>query len=54
MLAALDEPELLMQALRKLANARPGKMWAIVDQHVGYAITSLKVANEPPPRTADR
>jgi hypothetical protein len=50
MLAALDEPELLMHALRKLANARPGKSWAIIDQHVGYAITSLKVANEPAPR----
>jgi len=53
MLAALDEPELLMLALRKLANARPGKFWAIIDQHVGFAIQSLKHANEPPPRTTD-
>jgi hypothetical protein len=53
MLAALDEPELLMLALRKLANSRPGRMWGIVDQHVGFALASLKHANETPARAAD-
>jgi hypothetical protein len=42
-----------MQALRKLAASRPGKMWAIIDQHAGFAITSLNYANETPARASD-
>jgi hypothetical protein len=53
MLAALDEPELLMLALHRLASVRPGRMWAIVDQHAGFAIQSLKHANETPARVSD-
>ena len=53
LLASCNEPELLMLALQRLAKARPGKSWAIVGQHVGFAIQSLKHANEPPPRTAE-
>ena len=41
-----------MLALQRLAKARPGKFWAIVGQHVGFAIQSLKHANEPPPRAS--
>ena len=53
LLASCNEPELLMLALRKLAASRPGKFWAIVGQHAGFAAQSLKHANEPPPRTAE-
>ena len=42
-----------MLALQRLAKVRSGKFWAIVGQHAGYAIASLKVANEPSPRAAD-
>lgn len=53
LLASCNEPELLMLALRKLAASRPGKFWAIVGQHAGFAAQSLKHANEPPPRAAE-
>ena len=52
LLASCNEPELLMLALRKLAASRPGKFWAIVGQHAGFAAQSLKHANEPPPRAS--
>jgi hypothetical protein len=49
LLAALDEPELLVRALKKLADERRGKGWAVVKTWAGYTEEALRIANEPGP-----
>jgi hypothetical protein len=48
MLVQLDEPELLIRALKAIANERRGKSWKIVAAWAGHTEDALKVANEPP------
>jgi hypothetical protein len=48
-LAALDEPELLIRALKKTASERHTKSWKIVAAWAGHTEDALKVANEPGP-----
>jgi hypothetical protein len=45
----MDEPELLIRALKKLAHERHEKKWKLVATWAGYTEDALRVANEPGP-----
>jgi hypothetical protein len=48
MLVTLNEPELLMRALHRLAGERTSRSWGVVARYAGIAEEALKAANEPP------
>jgi hypothetical protein len=50
LLVTLDEPELLIRTLRKIANGRRGRSLDIVAWHAAAAEEALRDANEPAKR----